>query len=257
MKKVFMTLAAVAAFSFANAQFFVGGSLGFSSGSGTESLTVTETLGNSSSTTTTDAKAPSYSEFLFAPKVGYYLNDKLAVGLELGFITYSQTQYDLPGLGDGPNPDYDYKAEPTENFYKGTENLFGVAPFVRYHFAQWNNFSLFGELSVGLAFSSSKEVATIDGKEEEMEGPSMFGFGVTIMPGISYKINDHIQLEATLDVFGLNYMYSKSTLNEEEVYGDYTYSTEYVSTESEFGFGLDTRNLFSVANLTIGFVYKF
>ncbi len=249
MKKVFMTLAAVAAFSFANAQFFVGGSLGFSSGSGTESLTVTETLGSSSTTTTTDAKTPSYSEFLFAPKVGYYLNDKLAVGLELGFTTYSETEYDYPEIYN--------KAELTENIFKGTENLFGVAPFVRYHFAQWNNFSLFGELTVGLAFGSSKEVATIDGKEEEMEGPSSFGFGVTIMPGISYKVNDHIQLEATLDVFGLNYMYSKSTLNEEETYGEYTTSAEYVGTESEFGFGLDTRNLFSVANLTIGFVYKF
>lgn len=257
MKKVFMTLAAVAAFSFANAQFFVGGSLGFSSESGNKKETWTSTYLGTTTTTTSEEKTPSYSEFSFSPKVGYYLNDKLAVGIELGFTTYSETEYlydDDAEIhpGSGPN-----KAEQTEYNYKSTENLFGVAPFVRYHFAQWNNFSLFGELSVGLAFGSSKEVATINGKEEEMEGPSLFGFGVSIVPGISYKINDHIQLEATLDVFGLNYIYSKSTQNQEYNYSNYNATLEGVITASKFGFGLDTQNLFSVANLTIGFVYRF
>ena len=243
-----MTLAAVAAFSFANAQFFVGGSLGFSSESGNKKETWTSTYLGTTTTTTSEEKTPSYSEFSFSPKVGYYLNDNLAVGIELGFTTYSETEYlydDDAEIhpGSGPN-----KAEQTEYNYKSTENLFGVAPFVRYHFAQWNNFSLFSELSVGLAFGSSKE---------EMEGPSLFGFGVSIVPGISYKINNHIQLEATLDVFGLNYIYSKSTQNQEYNYSNYNATLEGVITASKFGFGLDTQNLFSVANLTIGFVYRF
>ena len=244
MKKAFMTLAAVAAFSFANAQFFVGGSLGFTSGSGSSSVTVTETSGSNTETTTIEEKNPSYSEFSFSPKAGYYLNDKLAVGITLGFSTYSETEYDY---------NYSNNLQQTEMSLKYTENMFGVAPFVRYHFAEWNNFSLFGELSMGLAFGSSKEIETSPNKEEEMKGPSLFGFGVTIMPGISYKINDHIQLEATLDVFGLNYTYEKSTRNEE--YSNTNY--ESVNTESEFGFGLDTQNLFNMANLTIGFVYRF
>lgn len=241
MKKVFMTLAAVAAFSFANAQLFVGGSLGFSSQSGKTNADYT--MGNLSYES--EIKSPSSSEFVIAPKVGFYLNEKLAVGASLIFDRYSETEFDYPQLWDNNSE--------VENSYKNIGTAFGIAPFVRYHFAEWNNLSLFGELTVGMMWGNTKDVATVDNKETTLDGPKTFAFGVSLTPGVAYKINEHIQLEATLDVFGLNYMCEKvtETLDAGGVKG------ESVNTNSSFNFGVDSESLFNVGQLTVGFVYKF
>lgn len=245
MKKVFMTLAAVAAFSFANAQLFVGGSLGFSSQSGKTNDNYTTTVGSLTTSYETEYKSPSSSEFVIAPKVGFYLNEKLAVGASLIFDRYSKTEFDYPQLWDNNSE--------VENSYKNIGTAFGIAPFVRYHFAEWNNLSLFGELTVGMMWGNTKDVATVDNKETTLDGPKTFAFGVSLTPGVAYKINEHIQLEATLDVFGLNYMYEKmtETTDEEILKG------ETVVTNSSFNFGVDSESLFNVGQLTVGFVYKF
>ena len=67
---------------------------------------------------------------------------------------------------------------------------------------------------------------------------------------MAYKINENIQLEATLDLFGLNYNYTKFTYEDGDEYKAET-------KESEFGLGIDTESVFNVGSLTIGFTYKF
>ena len=254
MKKVFLTLAAVAAFSIANAQFFIGGSLGFSTQSGTSTSTYTTNYGSSTTTLTYEEKSPSYSVFSFGTKLGYYFNDsKWAVGLRLGINHFHETEYDYYDYGQ-PTPD---KAEP-QNYIRTIGTEFGIAPFVRYHFADWNDFSLFAELSTGVMFGNSEIIPTINGNEEAYrKGPQIFAFSINIMPGVAYRINDNIQLEATLDLFGLNYMYGKST--EKNTYNSSTYNESYETsiTESAFGLGVCTESLFSQSNITIGFVYRF
>ena len=249
MKKLFLTLAAVAAFSFTNAQIFVGGSLGFSTESGSSSFTGTNTTGGNTTTTTSEQKLPTYKEFSFAPKVGYYLNDKLAVGIGFGIDQYREINYDL-GYAEPAKQESEYNSKEVSNGYL-------VGAFARYHFAEWNNFSLFGELSAGVMIGNSKTVTTFNNEETTFDGPKNFGFGISLTPGIAYKVNDHIQLEATLDVFGLNYTYAKKTSTSEYEYGTTLVENEYVNTASEFGFGIDTESLFNVGSLTIGFVYKF
>ena len=77
------------------------------------------------------------------------------------------------------------------------------------------------------------------------------------MPGVAYKINDHIQVEATLDLSGLNYTYEKAT--ERHVFNEPTYNEthETSTTTSAFGLGVCTETLFSQSNITIGFIYRF
>ena len=255
MKKVFLTLAAVAAFSIANAQFFIGGSLGFSTQSGTSTSTYTTNYGSSTTTLTYEEKSPSYSEFSFGAKLGYYFTDnKWAVGLKLGLNHFHLTEYDYFDHS-GPALSSDALSE-NNILIVGTE--FGIAPFVRYHFAEWNDFSLFAELTTGVMFGNSEIIPIVNNNEEaSLKGPKSFAFGINIMPGVAYKINDHIQVEATLDLFGLNYTYEKAT--ERHVFNEPTYNEthETSTTTSAFGLGVCTETLFSQSNITIGFVYRF
>ena len=69
MKKIMMTLAAIAVAATMNAQMYVGGSLAFTS----------------SKNDTEGAKAT--TEFSIKPEVGYNLDENLAVGLALGFTS--------------------------------------------------------------------------------------------------------------------------------------------------------------------------
>lgn len=247
MKKVFMTLAAIAAFSFANAQVFVGGSLGFSSQSSSVDLTLSEgnTVIHANDIRDEEYVDPATSEFYFAPKVGIYLTDKLAAGLSLGFGRYTETEYSMYDINTNANP-----ATFKEEVYKSIYTDFAVAPFVRYHFAGWNNFSVFAELTAGVMFGNEKSIAERGTTREEDNNQKSFGLGVAVVPGLAYKINENIQLEATLDLFGLNYNYTKFTYED----GD-EYKAE--NKESEFGLGIDTESVFNVGSLTIGFTYKF
>ena len=241
-----MTLAAIAVFSFANAQLFVGGSLGFSSISSSADYSLTE---NGQTITINDVRDndfidPATTYFNFAPKVGFYLNEKLAVGLELGFNRLTETEYRIYDLNYNDNP-VTFK----EASYKTIETVFSVGAFGRYHFAEWNNFSLFAELSAGVAFGNEKTKSERENKEEINDGAKIFGIGIGLIPGVSYKINEHIQLEATLDLFGLNYNYTKTTMSDD--------TEEIIFKESAFDFGADSESLFNVGQLTVGFVYKF
>jgi hypothetical protein len=243
MKKVFLTLAAVAVFSFANAQFFVGGSLGFSTQSGTSSHT-TETISPGIITTTiVDISRPTYSSFFFGPKAGYYFTEDFAIGLGLSYNRSNTTYYhNDDALENGKNEQ--------KYGYKTVERELGIAPFIRYHFAEWDNLSLFGELSTGVMFGSSTYIYDINGNNPLYEnGSEGIRFAVNIIPGIAYSVSDHVQIEATLNILEFNYMYSKSTYEQENIIENQSATI----TESEFSKNFNDRQ----GCLTIGFVYRF
>ncbi|MCW2119764.1 outer membrane beta-barrel protein [Flavobacterium sp. 7A] len=81
MKKVILLAIALLAISFANAQDSSAKEYGFSKGN----VLVEGNLGfNSSNNNNTEVKTNSFN---FAPKVGYFLSDKFAIGAELGLGT--------------------------------------------------------------------------------------------------------------------------------------------------------------------------
>ncbi len=178
MKKVILSLAAVFAFGFANAQdknsnegfskgdVFVSGSFGFGS------------------TKTGDNKD---SSFNFSPVAGYFLTENIAVGVELGIGT---TKNDNGGNGT------------TSTFTETKTNSFGGGVYGRYYFAPASKFSPFANL--GFGFGSTKR--TTDSKlgsistSTETKGKTMnVGLGL----GFNYFVASNWALEASWA--GLNY----------------------------------------------------
>ena len=120
MKKLFITIAFVAATMFASAQLFVGGSLGVDMGSTTyDGTKVEKTFG-----------------FTVAPGVGYMFSDNMGVGVDLIFKSDKST---LPEA---------------DNFWSKTTN-FGVEPYFRYVFAEVDNFKFYADARIN--FNKEKE----------------------------------------------------------------------------------------------------
>ena len=123
MKKLFITIAFVAAAFFAQAQLFVGGSLGFNSTK--DPLHYQGNVANVEKVTTISV----------LPTVGFMFADNMGVGADFGMV-YTKEK---PATGDD---------------VKTTE--FVIAPFFRYVFAEVDNFTFYGDLKADLKFGKVK-----------------------------------------------------------------------------------------------------
>ena len=199
MKKLILLFAVVAISAQAFSQMFVGGSFGISFDKHKD-----ESNDISKST-----------EFTLAPKVGYYLDDNLAFGAHLGFETRSTTYFN--GNADDS---------------KSSRNLFTLAPFVRYHFMELGNLSIFAEPTLSLGFGGEK---TETGNNTTRDA-DISKFGLYVVPALAYKVNDKIDIEAFFGYFG------------------------YTSETDKEGDNKDTYNSFGLnitSGLSLGFTYKF
>lgn len=171
MKKLLLSAAAVMVFGLANAQETTG-TTGFSKGD----VFITGAVGYGSESTGDNET----STFTFSPKAGYFVTENIAVGINLGYTSQTETEED--GLGDTFDTD---------------TNTLEVGAFGRYYFTPARNFSFFGQLAVGMT-SSKTEVEGVDGEYKEN------GFNLGLAPGISYFVSEHIALEATFGLLGYN-----------------------------------------------------
>lgn len=116
MKKVILAaLVAVASLS-ANAQVYLGGKLGFNAGKAFDG-------------------ADNVTKFEIAPEIGYNINEKWAVGLEIGFSTQNgdfNTEEALLPIPTG-----------TGVKYGKSDSRFSIAPYARYTFAKTGIASFF------------------------------------------------------------------------------------------------------------------
>jgi opacity protein-like surface antigen len=173
MKKIILTVAAVFAFGFANAQDKKESNEGFAKGD----VFVTGSVGFGS-TKTGDTKSNSFN---FSPKVGFFVTENIAVGAELGFGTAKSD--------NGANGT-------TTTFVETKTNNFNGGVFGRYYFAPAAKFSPFANL--GLGFGSNK--TTIDSKlgststSSERKSKTMsVGLGL----GFNYFVASNWALEAS------------------------------------------------------------
>lgn len=111
MKKIMMTLAAVAVAATMNAQVWVGGELGFKSSHNNGSEDTQKT-------------------FDIAPEIGYNLDDNFSVAIKLGY-SYSDAL------------DWDEVLGTTNIFGSYRTNAFSIKPYIRYTFVKAGNFSAF------------------------------------------------------------------------------------------------------------------
>ena len=213
MKKTFLVMMfAVMTAICAQAQMFVGGSMGIDFGA------TKQTLGS------TTNNGPATSAFELSPKVGYYLSDNFAVGLNATLAFASQNN-----RADNPTKQ------------KGTE--WGFAPFARLSLLNIGNFSILLEGGVGIFGSSSK---TTTGSTT-LDGPSVFGFGMGVMPLLSYTLTNRINLEASTNLARL------ALVSETEKTGSGT--TESKVSDTSFGLGVDSSDFFSTP-FKIGIIFK-
>ena len=155
MKKMILTaLVAVASLS-ANAQVWVGGEVGYSH----------------QRTTIDKVEIGKSNNFNLLPEVGYKLDDKMAVGIALGF-NHSK-QGDVKSTG------------------------FSVAPYFRYTFVKWNNVGLFADAQ--FAYENLKDEDVQGGQKVENK-TNTWSHG--IKPGVSVDLTENVTFLAKVGWLG-------------------------------------------------------
>ncbi|MCQ2154843.1 MAG: hypothetical protein MJY55_03395 [Bacteroidales bacterium] len=155
MKKLFILVAAALLSISANAQWYVGG------------IVDMDIQGNKTVLDKTNTTKTTSFSFTFAPEVGYYLSDKLAVGASLSLS---------PRSSQG------------ESSFR-----WSISPYVRYKFWGINKFGICGQAYAFVGTSSSSDpYPTVN-------------YGVNILPVLTYALNEHFTLDAYIDCAGIGY----------------------------------------------------
>ncbi|NML57400.1 OmpW family outer membrane protein [Chryseobacterium cheonjiense] len=166
MKKLLLA-GAVALFGLSNAQmtkgdWVVSGNTGF----GFNNVTTTVKVGEES------ADGPKVSTFSITPSVGYFVIDKLAVGIDLG-LTSATTKYEGT---------------------KATTTSFSVMPTATYYFANDSKFVPF--LGAGIGYASVKN-------KGEMNVLGVSASDETTTDGLAWKVKGGVTYMATQSL-GIN-----------------------------------------------------
>jgi long-subunit fatty acid transport protein len=168
MKKVILSIALLSGIAFTTqaqtekGKFIIGGNVSYS-------------------TLKSDADGAKAShEFSIVPNVGYFVSDNIAVGTGIGYLSSKASHASLTGK----------------------QEAFVIAPFGRYYTPIANNFKFFGNLSVPMAFGTTK---AIDGdlKVGDKNGNST-SIGVALSPGFAYYPSSKIGIEFAFN--GISYI---------------------------------------------------
>lgn len=200
--------------SFASAQYFVGGSMNLSA------------TGGKTKIDGTSEDNPSKTRFSFYPKAGIFHSENLMFGAELSF---SIRKDKTPG-------------DP-EIIERNTE--FGISPFARYYAFKMGKFSLFGQGQLNLSTSSTEE----ESGGTTTEGPTNNRIGISVFPGISYNINEKVELEARINGVGFGIIRSVSKQD--------TAEGEAKLINTDFMFGANLNSIVTTGDITVGAIIKF
>lgn len=218
MKKVLISLAAIAFAVSANAQLFIGGSLAANGSSNPSSAVVGSTVVESK---------PTSSTLAFSPVVGYELSDKLAVGGMLSLATSKSVT----------DKEVDKKTW-------SKSNAWSIAPFVRYTFVTFGDFALKAEAVA--SFGQSTPVKNVS--STKTKGWRTTTLSLNVAPIVSYSLNEHFDLEANLNFFGLTALTSTSKDPDEK---------DNKNTSNYLGLTANSSNVVTLGSIRIGFIYKF
>ncbi|MFN3753567.1 outer membrane beta-barrel protein [Flavobacterium sp.] len=169
MKKIILTVAAVFAFGFANAQDKKEGSEGFSKGD----LYLSGTF-NFASEKTGDFKT---DQFTIAPGLGYFLSENLAIEGSLAYLS-GKDVVDVTGDGD---------------FFEVKNSGFGINAGVKYFWTPASKFSL----SVGGNISYVSVKSEIEGFDSTSKI-----IGVNVPVGLHYFVSNSFAITSSWGGFG-------------------------------------------------------
>lgn len=165
MKKLILSLAAIASFTFASAQEQEVETYGFSEGD----MFISGSFGVGSTKYPDDSKDNSFN---ISSRFGYFVNDRIAVGAQVGYS--NQKRENSAGNDVVDN------------------STFTIGAFGRYYFMPAQKFSFFGELGLGY------------GTTEDINDNEVNGINVGVAPGLSYFVSKHFALEASFGILGYN-----------------------------------------------------
>lgn len=221
MKKILLTLA-LAAFAFtANAQFVIGGNIGFSHDADYDD-NYTALYGSQANT-----------DITILPKVGYQLNDDMQIGAQLGW-NYNYTR-NYMGAKDS------YTSTP--------RNSIMINPYFRYNLLKWKKFNVFCEAAISFELGLESKTHTFVNGSEVAGSPAKNGdnytsFGIGVVPGLNYAFSNSFSMDIYVNLASI-----------------YWNATSYDGhADHEWGFGADmseqTLNA-HLNNFAIGFNYHF
>lgn len=223
MKKILVILTAATIAAAANAQVYVGGSLGVNyNTSNRVKSPAAEAFGSGSTTKTTN------TTLTFTPTIGYLINDKWSVGLDLNLEWKKNTDDRLPGGAVTSDTQ--------------SRNVLGwdVRPFVRYTIFKIKKFGIDAKLAGGVGGSRETILA---GKSDDASVINYLNYGVLLSPVLTFDINEHFSLESSLGIASIGWEGFKYTAE------NYSYDSQ---TENYFTFGLSNKTAIS-----FGCIYKF
>ncbi len=219
MKKALLTFA-LAAFAFtANAQWVLGGTIAADH----SNIHANDYTGGATN-----------NHFEIAPKVGYWLNDNMQIGIQVGWA-YDYTR-NYVGNSDTYNS--------TSAAGVSGQPTIDITPYFRYNFANWKNFTVFAEaqLNVGLHLESSN-YNTI-GSVTTNNGDNFTSIGLAVIPGLNYSFNEHISMDIYVNLLGC--------------YANFATADNWGSHEFGLGLNMDAQTLNNhLNNFAIGFNYAF
>lgn len=224
MKKIFVILVAVAFALTANAQVYLGGSLGFNWQTAKRITNPSDPEAVGSGLTSKNLG----TYFSFTPTIGYRFNEKWAAGLDLDlYLQNSSTT--------------DHRTGAQEQVSKNGQKGWAVAPFARYNLFKIKKFGI--DLRLSARIGTSKTIQSYQDTEDALK---YLDYGATFCPILTLDINEHFALESALGFASIAWEGHKATSNN----GEYLNMTSV--TENYLRLGL--QNTTAIA---FGCIYKF
>lgn len=177
MKKILLTLALAAFAMTASAQWVLGGNIGLNH-DGDHDDNYTGAYGSYARTSIT-----------VMPKIGYWLNDNMQIGANLGWNYFYSRTYG--GASD--------------SYWSHPQSSVVIAPYLRYNVATWRNFTVFCEAQLNFTLGlKSKTHTFVNGTETIADQNDNFtSFGINVVPGLNYAFTDKISMDVYINLIGL------------------------------------------------------
>lgn len=221
MKKILLTLALAAFAMTANAQLVLGGNVSAS---------------HDNTHTTNYVSGTTENSFSIMPKIGYWLNDNMQVGVQLGW------QYDYLRRYAGDADTYRSTSDPTITF--GSQPTIVFAPYFRYNVANWKNFTVFAEAQLNLGLHLESSTYNTVGSVTTNNGDNYTSFGINVVPGLNYSFNEHISMDLYVNLL--------------RCYANFATADGWGSHEYGIGANMNAQTLNAhLGNFMIGFNYAF
>ena len=246
MKKVFLTLA-LAAFAFAaNAQFVVSGNLAFSH-SGEKNIRNDDAVYTAGPQKTT--------AFELALRGGYALNEKLTVGIDLGF-----------GINNVKTETAGTTATEVNTTVITKAPSFTFDVFARYNAFQLGKFNVFAEASIGFGSmqwgKTHTDVNTPSATSDVVTG-KITSLTFAVVPGLNYAFNEHWSMDIYLNFMNLGFQHNKTSWAKADATTGLTtdeYDDKNYDVDNAFGLILNNGQLSGngiLNNIRFGINYAF